>query len=159
MSLERLGRKLLELDESFAKKGITKTQIEAYAIGLDDLTEHEIEIGCNRALRQWDVYSALPPPSYIRECACAALEEERNYRPRVKEFPIRRLTLDEAWEDWEYVQRVDREIRAQLGIVEKKKKAELKKTYEKDLVLYTRERMEELKSQQKFLETKYGRKK
>jgi hypothetical protein len=157
-----LKRWLPILAETFTSKSLSEPQISAYIMALEDLSEHELEMGFRRALRHWS-YTTMPPPAFIREMVVAALEEERAHTNAMRqeklrnfEVPQRRLTVDEAWADWEEVNRIQAEARAKLGVLEATKRQELKKTYDKDLVLYTPERLAELRAQFELVKEKYG---
>jgi hypothetical protein len=115
-------------------------------MALEDLSEHELAIGCRRVLRTWN-YIVMPPPAYIRQAVAAALEEESRLKPPQREPDLPRLTLEEAWEDWEEISRVEREAREALGILAKKM----------SVVVANPERLRELQQQKKTLEGKYGK--
>lgn len=88
-----------------------------YLIGLEELSEREIELGCKRVLKEWG-YTFMPPPAYIRSAVAAELEIERNRAPRKPMYEsLPRLTLDEAWADWEETQKLQEQMRAALGLV------------------------------------------
>lgn len=148
--------------EAFTSKSLSEPQVAAYIMGLEDLSEHDLEMGFRRVLRQWN-YTVMPPPAFIRECVAAAMEEEKGHRAAelrkrevVLEMPQRRLTVEEAWADWEELQQLEAEARERLKIVRKEKREELRKSFSKDLVIPTRERLDELKKQQQFIRGKYG---
>lgn len=156
---------LIILAETFTKSSLSPEQISGYEMGLEGYSEKELNMGFRRALRIWNYAGTLPPPNFIRECIAAMLEEEKAHEnaeemARHKLFEKRseqkRLTLEEAWADWEEVQRLEAEVRARLGVLRTEQRVELKKTYEKDLVLATPERLRELKEQTQFLKVKYG---
>lgn len=139
------------LADTFPKSSLGKDQIKGYEIGLEELSEHELNIGFRRALRIWK-FTVMPPPAYIRECAAAMLEQENIHKraeeQKAKEYTVyRRLTLEEAWEDWEEVQRVEEEWRARFGRVKAEKKPPPRP--EAELVLATNERLRELEAQKK----------
>lgn len=141
--------------ETFTKASLSEPQVEGYIIGLEDLSVHEIVIGCKRVLRRWN-FTSMPPPAYIRECVAAAMEEERNRAPMMPKYPpIERLTLEEAWEDWEISQQITKEAREKIGAVAAQKKAELKKSY--GPAFAPKERVAELQRQKEAVRKKYAK--
>jgi len=125
---------------------------------LEDLSAHELEIGCRRLLRRWN-YTTMPPPAYIRECVAGAMEEERDFnsihKERRPELP--RLTVEQAWAEWEECLQINKMMREKFGIIERKQNAELKKVYTQDLVLARPERLAELEKQKEEVLEKYGK--
>jgi hypothetical protein len=120
-------------------------------------------MGMERALRQWN-YTVMPPPAFIRECVAGALDEERSHiaaermkRERVYEMPPQRLTVDEAWEDYEEQKKFTEQWRKQIGSVAAKKQKEVGPRVDPDLVLATDDRLRELERQRKIVEEKYGK--
>lgn len=152
---------LLILQATYTRTPLSEEQIFGYGMGLEDLTDRELEIGMRRVLRTWN-FVAMPPPAFVRECVAGAMEEERNHvaaerirRERVFEVPMPRLTLEEAWEDWDETQKLSAEYRVRLGIVKHETKAVVKKAEGNDLVLATNERLRELEKQKQLVMTKY----
>lgn len=90
-------------------------------LALEDLKPHELNLGCTRVLRVWK-WQTMPPPGIIRDSVAAELENQSyltNYHPPVNDAP--RLTLEEAWADWEEVSKLKQEMEIKLGIVARAK--------------------------------------
>jgi len=79
--------------------------------------------------------------------------------PIHKEPIMPRLTLEQAWEDWEETNKLLAEMRVKLGEMAQKKTRELQKTYNQnqDLVVAWPERLAELEKQKKEVLEKYGK--
>lgn len=81
--------------------------------------------------------------------------DDRQPRIRAPELPEARLTLEEAWVDWEETQRDASEFRAKLHIVAQEKRPPKPLPRDGGLVIQTREKVEELERQGVLIKRRY----
>jgi D-mannonate dehydratase len=140
----------------YPRESLSEAQIQGYAIAFEDLGVRDLERGMKRVLKTWK-YNSMPTPGYIRACVARALEIENSRRgTAVRYKPVERLTVEQAWADWEETQRTTKEARKKLQVDGAITKA---KVHTAPLAIATTERMRELQEQKRILLERYCKRK
>ena len=123
-----------------------------YRAVLEDCPAAALNMAFPRAMKRSK--SFRPRPGEIFEEVEKELEQ-RDAAPRPAELPQPRLTLEEAWADWEETERAAAEYRAKLHIVAQEKRPPKPLPRDGELVIATREKVEELERQGALIKQRY----